>query len=180
VKKYLSVIPLVLLLCLFVGCGNREVVAELEELKSRVEVEDQNKALVIRFIETFNSGNYDALTEFLSPDYEVYSPSGYPEPTSREKLIENYRGAAEAFAEFQWSIKDLIAAGDKVICRIIISGIYQGGTPDPPPTEKKFALSMISIMRLAEGKIIEEWQEDDQLGFARQLGMELKPKEEEK
>ena len=29
-----------------------------------------------------------------------------------------------------------------------------------------------------DGKVVEEWQEDDQLGLARQLGMELKPKEE--
>jgi 2-polyprenyl-3-methyl-5-hydroxy-6-metoxy-1,4-benzoquinol methylase len=45
---------------------------------------------------------------------------------------------------------------------------------------KKFEFSMITIMRIQGGRIIEEWQEDDQLGFARQLGMELKPKEDNK
>jgi hypothetical protein len=32
--------------------------------------------------------------------------------------------------------------------------------------------------KLENGKIVEEWHEDDQLGFVLQLGMELKPKEE--
>jgi len=35
-------------------------------------------------------------------------------------------------------------------------------------------------MRIENGKAVEEWQEDNQLGLARQLGMELKPKEGEK
>ncbi len=177
-KTRLLVFSMVLLLCFFANCRNRDGGAELEELKSRIEVEDQNKALVKRFFDTLNSGDYEALAEYLSHDYMVFSPSGYPEPTPRDKLIENYKGTAEAFSEFQWSIKDIIAAGDKVVCRIIISGSYKGGAPDLSKPERKFSFSMITIMRLAEGKIIEEWQEDDQLGFARQLGMELRPKEE--
>jgi hypothetical protein len=32
-------------------------------------------------------------------------------------------------------------------------------------------------MRMKDAKVVEEWQEDDQLGFVRQLGLELKPKE---
>ncbi len=30
-------------------------------------------------------------------------------------------------------------------------------------------------MRMENGRVAEEWQEDDQLGLVRQLGMELKP-----
>ena len=74
----------------------------------------------------------------------------------------------------------MIAAGDKVACRIIARGIYKGGFPDIPATEKEFEFSLITIMRIENGKVVEEWQEDDQLGLARQLGMELKPKEGEK
>jgi len=163
-----------------VGCQDKEAMAELEEFKAQGEVEEQNKALVKRYVETFNKGNYEALKELLSPDYAVYNPSGYPEPTSREALIENYKGALEAFSEFSWSIEDMIAAEDKVISRIIAKGNYKGGVPGLPKTGKKFEFSMITIMRIEDGKVVEEWQEDDQLGFARQLGMELKPEEIEK
>jgi predicted ester cyclase len=118
--------------------------------------------------------------ELLSPEYAVYSPSGYPEPTSRELLIKSYQGAREAFSELTWSIEDLVAAQDKVISRIIAKGTYKGGVPGLPKDEIKFEFSMITIMRIDDGKIVEEWQEDDQLGLVRQLGMELKPKEIEK
>ena len=171
------VVPMALFLGFMVNCQDREAVAELEICKARGKVEAQNKALAERYIEIINMGNFEALMELLAPDYAVYSPSGYPKPTSREKLIENYKGAAESFSEFTWGIEDMIAAGDKVVCRIIIRGIYSGGVPDLPSAEKKFEFSLITIMRIENGKVLEEWQEDDQLGLARQIGMELKPKE---
>ena len=44
--------------------------------------------------------------------------------------------------------------------------------------EMFFWISLFAIMRIENGRVVKKWQEDDQLGFARQLGMELKPKEE--
>jgi len=160
-----------------VSCQDKEAMAELEELKAQAEVEEQNKALAIRYVEAFNKGDFDAFKELLSTDYAIYNPSGFPKPTSREKLIENYEMAMKAFTEFTWSIEDIIAAGDKVIIRVIANGFYKGGVPGLPTKAKEFEFSLISIMRMENGKVAEEWQEDDQLGLARQLGMELKPKE---
>jgi steroid delta-isomerase-like uncharacterized protein len=174
----LRILPLALILCLIFGCRDQAAIAELEIFKARAEVEEQNKELVKLYIETINKGALEAFEEILSPDYVVYSPSGSVKPTSREELIENYRGALDAFSEFTWNIEDMIASQDKVICRISARGIYKGGVPGIPVEEKEFEFSMISIMRIENGKIVEEWQEDDQLGLARQLGMELKPKTE--
>lgn len=177
-KKLCLILPLALILCSMVGCQEKEAMAELEEFRAQAAVEEQNVALAKRYVEIFNNGKFEVFKEFLSPDYAIYSPSGYPKPTSREKLIKNYKEAAVVFSDFTWSIEDIIAAGDKVICRIIVRGIYTGGVPDIPATEKEFEFSLITIMRIENGKVVEEWQEDDQLGFVRQLGMELRPKEE--
>lgn len=172
------ILPFVLILCFMIGCQDKEARAELEEFKAQVEVEEKNKELAKRYVETLSEGNFEAFKKLLSPDYAINSPSGYPKPTSREKLIENYKGARKAFPEFTWSIEDMIAAKEKVICRIIVRGTYKGGVPDLPATEKEFEFSLITIMRIENGKVVEEWQEDDQLGFTRQLGMELRPKKE--
>ena len=179
-KKFYMIFPMALILCFIAGCQDKDAMAELEKFKAQAALEEQNKELAKHYIETLNEGNFEAFKELLSPDYAIYSPSGYSEPTSREKLIENYNRARKAFPEFTWNIEDMIAAKDKVICRIIARGTYKGGVPNLPATEKEFKFSLITIMRMENGKIIEEWQEDDQLGFARQLGMELKPKEAEK
>ena len=117
------------------------------------------------------------MSELLSPDFAIYSPSGYPTPSSREKLIENYIGISDSSSEFKWYIEDILATKDKVICRVTIRGIFIGEIPNLSEGDKEFEFSLITIMRIEDGKVVEEWQEDDQLGFARQLGMELKPKD---
>jgi steroid delta-isomerase-like uncharacterized protein len=139
----------------------------MEKFRTQAKVEEQNLELAKRYAETLNEGDFEAFKELLSPEYAIYSPSGYPEPTLREKLIENYRGVRKVFPEFTWTIEDITAAKDKVICRIIIRGTYRGGIPDVPVTEEDFKFSQITIMRMKDGKVVEEWQEDDQLGFVR-------------
>ncbi len=49
-----------------------------------------------------------------------------------------------------------------------------------PATGNKYESSGILINRIENGKIVEAREELDQLGMMMQLGMELKPKEEEK
>ncbi|UCC40495.1 MAG: ester cyclase [Candidatus Aminicenantes bacterium] len=175
-KKLCMILPMALILCFMVGCQDKAAMAELEEFKAQAEVEEQNKALAKRYVETFNKGDFEAFKELLSPGYAVYNPSGTTKSTSREKLIESYKMAQDAFTEFTWSIEEMIAAGDKVVCRIIARGTYKGGVESIPVSEKELEFSLINIMRIENGKVVEEWQEDDQLGLARQLGMELKPK----
>ena len=40
-----------------------------------------------------------------------------------------------------------------------------------PPTGKQMAVSSIIIARIADGKIVEEWGLDDQMGMLQQLGI---------
>lgn len=179
-KKKLMLLLLAFGFWFTVSCQDREAIAALEDFKAQTEIEEQNMELAKRYFEAMNRGDFEALKELLSPDYAVYSPSGYPEPASREKYIESMAGARKVFPEFNWGLEDIIGAKDKVVCRIIARGTYAGGFSGIPAARKEVRISMITIIRMANGKIVEEWQEDDQLGLVRQLGMELKPKEAEK
>ncbi len=40
-----------------------------------------------------------------------------------------------------------------------------------PPTGKQVTVSTIVIARIAEGKIVEQWGLDDQMGMLQQLGV---------
>jgi hypothetical protein len=48
-KNLSMILPLALILCFMVGCQDKAAMAELEEFKAQAAVEEQNKALVMRY-----------------------------------------------------------------------------------------------------------------------------------
>jgi predicted ester cyclase len=68
-------------------------------------------------------------------------------------------------------IEDLIAEGDKVVCRFTASGTHQGEFMGIPPTEKRVTIMKIHIYRIIGGKIVECWGLFDQMGLMQQLGV---------
>jgi steroid delta-isomerase-like uncharacterized protein len=178
-KPYV-ILPLALILCFMVGCQVREAMAELEEFRAQAEVEEQNKALVERIYEELNKRNVEIIKELYASDYGFYSPSNSLKPRSREETIESGTMVFRALPDSVWSIKELYAVGDRVIVRFVYSGTHEGEFMDIPPTGNKIEVSGIIICRIENGKIVEEWEDADMLGFMQQLGMEMKPKEGEK
>ena len=172
------IIPLALILCFLVGCQDKEAMAELEEFRAQAELEEQNKALVKRYIDEFNKGNIEILNEVCAPDYCFYVPSNSPKSMSREELIEILKMFLIAFPDFNWSIEDTIAKGNKVVTRFSMRGTHDGEWQGIPPTGNKVETSAIFITLIENGKVVEDRDEENSLGFMLQLGMELKPKEE--
>ena len=85
-----------------------------------------------------------------------------------------------AFPDFNWSVEDVFAAGDKVVVRFVFRGTHQGEFMGIPATGIKVEVGGMNIIRIKDGKTVEDWEDADVLGWMMQLGMELKPKEGEK
>jgi steroid delta-isomerase-like uncharacterized protein len=74
-----------------------------------------------------------------------------------------------AFSDVKYEIEDMIAEADKVVWRWTIQGKHTGPFQGLPPTGKGFVLSGISILRLEDGKFVENWVEQDIVGLMQQL-----------
>ena len=168
-KKLFMVLPLVFLLYFTFACQDEEAMAEVEE---------QNEALYRGIIEEINKGNSEYFNEFYSPDSLYYFPSNNPKPLSREESQEFVKGFFKSFPDLNFSIEELYAVDDRVIVRYILRGTHKGEYRGIPATGKKFEISSTFIIRIENGKVVEEREDFDQLGFWQQLGFELKPKEE--
>ena len=77
---------------------------------------------------------------------------------------------ATAFPDLERRIEDLLAEGDKVVARWTASGTNLGELYGRPPTGTLATSSGITIFRIADGRIVEEWSENDMLGLLQQLG----------
>jgi steroid delta-isomerase-like uncharacterized protein len=176
-KKLLMILPLVLLLCFMVGCQDKEAIAELEAMKAQAEVEEQNKEIVLRLYEEIDKRNIDAVIEIWAPDARIYTNGGF-EPRKPENLKPLFSITFIAFPDFVASIEDVIAKGDKVTARMIYTGTHKGEVMGYPPTGNTVKYLAIHTHTIKDGKIVESWVLEDSLFMFRQLGMELKPKEE--
>ncbi|CAG0980297.1 hypothetical protein METP1_01734 [Methanosarcinales archaeon] len=59
---------------------------------------------------------------------------------------------------------------------MIARGTQKGQFGPMPPTDKKFEITVIDIMRFKDGKLIEHWGVADRLALMEQLGMKPPPK----
>jgi predicted ester cyclase len=75
-----------------------------------------------------------------------------------------------AFPDWHRTIEDIIAEGDKVVIRFTFRATHKGEYQGVPATGKQVKETGILIFRIASGKIVEVWEEADELGFMRQLG----------
>ena len=169
-KKLNIILPLALILCFMVGCLNNDA------MKAQAKIEEQNMKLVHEYVAEWNKRNLDFFMDVSAPDYAYYSPSGNPNPMSKEETIETIKMFWQAFPDITLSVEESMATGDKVISRIIAKGTHNGEFQGIPATGNKIEVSAINITRIKNNKIVEEREDIDMLSLMMQLDMELKPK----
>jgi len=176
-KKLCMILPLALILCFVVGCQDKEAMAELEEFRAQAALEEQNKEIIKRYWDgKWNARNPGILDELQASDVVYHGTS--MEMNSIEEYKQVYSAILSAIHDTKITIDELIAEGDKVMSRMTLSGVHGGELMGIPPTGNSFTFSGFTIFRIVDGKIAEEWEVLDMLGWFQQLGMELKPKEE--
>jgi steroid delta-isomerase-like uncharacterized protein len=131
---------------------------------------EANKELVRRYQEAHNSNNLDALNEIVAEDLLAHNlMPGVPHGLEGGKVV--HQMAVAAIPDFHATIEDLIAEGDKVVARMTFSGSHTAGPfMGIPPSGRRFSFGAIAIFRIAGGKIVEHWGEEDSLGWLQQLG----------
>lgn len=131
---------------------------------------EANKAVICRLNdEGLNPGRVEVVDELMTENPVLHGmPSGYP--PGREGFKQLIRMHHTAFSDFRCTTEDIFAAGDRVVNRWSWTGKHTGEHMGIKPTGKPCTLTGISIHRLEEGRIAEQWHETDSLGLLRQLG----------
>lgn len=132
---------------------------------------ETNKELVRRFYETIQQEDYEALKDFCHPDFVFYSQVDTPF-YGAEGLIESEKKNFDAFPGFKMPIKAMLAEGDQVAVYFIFEGTHTGiPFAGVPATGKNVRFSLMMLLRIADGKIIEKRAHFDVRDILRQLGV---------
>jgi steroid delta-isomerase-like uncharacterized protein len=139
-------------------------------LKLKDVINENNKTVMLRFLEFINTASVELADEVISPDAIFYVP-GHPEPmrgpTGYLAIVSMMR---IGFPDVQWQLDETIAENDKVAARFTMRGTHQGAFFGIAPTGKKIAIRAINFYRFLNGQIIEEYGQPDLLGLLQQIG----------
>jgi steroid delta-isomerase-like uncharacterized protein len=132
-------------------------------------LQEQNKALAKRaFEELLSKGKFELAEQLYAKDFVNHG-------THRSIRLEEdqaaLKGWHQAFPDVAIVPEKLIAEGDLVVVYWIARGTNTGTGNGLPATGKKVEQSGITIWRIVNGKITEEWSAFDQLSLMQQLGL---------
>jgi len=125
-------------------------------------VSEENKALARRFLEAQAKGDMGTLDELMALDFADRSLLPGQKP-SREDYKRSLADMLDRFSNTGFSVEAQFAEGDHVVSRFTGSSVHRGEFLSAAPTGRETNYSGISIHRVADGKIVEEWSESDNL-----------------
>ena len=134
---------------------------------------EDNKKLSKRLMECWSQGNVALLDELLAPDFILHDP-GSPLPAGGIRSREDYKQYLSSFVaawQGQFTIEDTIAEGEKVVIRWTYRGTHKGEWRGVSPTSNAVTFTDTATYRIIDGNAVEGWQNVDNLGVLRQLGL---------
>ena len=133
------------------GCSNEPCVEDIER---------QNMAVTGGAHTALASGDFEGFKAVLAPNYVRHCqamPPEFQELEGTQEFLAFIQEFMIAVPEYEDTITQMIAQGDKVAYVSTIKGIQTGPMGDLPATGKEFTLVNIIIQRLENGKIAETW-----------------------
>lgn len=115
---------------------------------------EENKRIVRRLIEEgLSRHNLDLIDEYYEPAFTEHQASLKPGIAG---MKESFQSLYRAFPDYSLLIEDLVANEDKVWLRMSCTGTNTGGFMGPP-NGKRFKITVMDVLRLKDGRIVEHW-----------------------
>lgn len=137
---------------------------------SQVAVLDSETLVRRYYKEVWEDGNLDAVDELVAANLIDHNPipgQGVGIRGHNDAVLLTRRG----FPDVRFVFEDIFGSGDRVVARWIMYGTHTGDLLGIPPTGRKVAVQGIKIIRVADGRAAEAWQNVDLAGMLQQLGM---------
>lgn len=130
---------------------------------------DVNKQVVRRFYEALQNEDYSTAAELCHPDFVFYLQLDTP-IHGADGFIASEKKNFDAFPGFSFRIEHMIAEDDRVAAYLVFDGTHTGGPVDGiAPTGRRLRFSLLMLLTIAEGKIIEKRAHFDRSDIRRQL-----------
>ena len=139
-------------------------------------VEENTRIMRRWFQEIWNEGQMETIHELFARDGVARGQRGAEAeihgPEEFVKFVQEIRGA---FPDMKIQVEDIFGADDRVVLRWSATMKHTGDGLGMPPTGRTIRSRGITIARISGGKIVEGWDNWDQLGMLQQMGVYKQP-----
>jgi steroid delta-isomerase-like uncharacterized protein len=134
--------------------------------------QEKNVAVARRvFDEIFNQGKFQVANEIYAPDFVNH---GQHRDASLEEDQAAARWEKQACPDMKIAVELISSDGDLVTVVWRLKGTNTAAASPLPATGVKIDMRGITVWRIADGRIREEWTAFDELGIVRQALVQLK------
>jgi predicted ester cyclase len=122
--------------------------------------------------EAWNQGNLDALDEVLAPNYVRHKPP-FADIVGLEGQKDFIKNTRASYPDVKLSFQKQLIEGDWIATLWTWEGTQRGVSiiSGAPPSNKYVKFQGCSLVRMEDGKEVEEWELGDYLGLMQQLGV---------
>ena len=136
-----------------------------------------NKAVVREWFAALDAQDFNALTDLMDEQFVIPTRviDGAPRAVGRDATFELIRGFYRSFPNYTHDIEELIAEGDRVAAKVVLSGTHQSEYLGVAPTGIQVSYAGTYFITVIDGVLTEAWSLDDVINVLSQLGMEPTP-----
>ena len=123
------------------------------------------------FEDMLAKGDWVVAAEILDENIIMHHPAS-PVPITPLPAVQGMlAGFRAGFPDLSMTVLDAFGDGDQAVVRWQMQGTHTADLFGMPPTNKAVTVNGISVVRVANGKIVEDWVSEDTMGMMRQLGV---------
>jgi steroid delta-isomerase-like uncharacterized protein len=128
-----------------------------------------NIEIITRFERAFRAGDQATIDELCDPGLVDHNPPPDQKPTLAG-FKDKVAGFAAIFPDIEEDLQDIVASGDTVATRWVLTGSQQQEFMGIPATGQTIRVEGMNFYRLKDARVTDIWTQFDAVGMMQQLG----------
>jgi steroid delta-isomerase-like uncharacterized protein len=138
--------------------------------------EQENIEISKKQVAAFNARNLDEYLSRIDESYVGESEGPLSPIRGREGMRKNLETIFAAFPDVRSEVEQILASGDFVVTRSVVTGTHKGNFNGIPATNKPVKIHACTIIELRNGKAIRGRLYADNASLYQQIGVLSLPK----